>query len=416
VNPTESVLVAGKAAAGRWRTRLLFITVAACPVLVMAAYRIVYMLTYADSDFFTFWLAGHMTWTGENPYVSAQWLGGHHQFGANWIPNPIFPYPLPLATLMAPLGGLRLDQAYVVWMALSFVLLLVAATLVLVWRPDHRLKHYVVPVAAGLVLFRPLWVTVRDGQLGGLLLLLLVLAACLWEDGRGRAGGVALALIALKPSLGLPILALALIWLLATKRWGAVAAVVATELGLLVLGLIRDPRWPVEFLTIGQSKLESTFGFSPSVWGMAGAVCGQAGPCLLWTGGLLTAGLVVATGWFLIKGRNRLSPLAAIGLSVSVAVLVTPYIWAYDQILLVLPIVYIVTVLMRRGQPYLVGALFFLMVDVAAIGLLLVAVQVGQDYWSGLIPAVVGAALVWSIMATAAEREPFAARPALRRS
>jgi Glycosyltransferase family 87 len=398
------VINRNKDTAGRWRKILVMITIAACPVLVSLAYRLVHALSYADSDFFTFWLAGYMNWAGENPYSAEQWLNEHHHFAATWIPNPIFPYPLPLATLLAPLGLLRLDQAYAIWMALTFVLVVIAAFLVLYWWPNDRLKHYVGPVMAGLLLFRPVWITVRDGQLGGLLLFLLALTACLWEDGRWLTGGLAIAFVVLKPTLGLPIASLITIWLLATQRWRAVAGMAASGVCLFLLGLVRDPSWVVEFLSIGRSKLVSTFGYSPSLWGIAGTICRHDGRCSLLIGGLLAAVLIVATALFLIDARARLSPLAVVSLSVVVVVLVTPYIWAYDQVLLVLPILLVICVLVRRGKPYLVGALFFLATDVVAIILLLLANQSGEDVWSGLVPAAVGLAALWSIMAPAAGR------------
>src|SRR5947209_6450676 len=122
--------------------RLASVLLAACPLLVVVGARIVYTLAYRDSDFFTFWLAGYMNWTGQNPYSTEQWLGQHHALGATWFPNPVFPYPLPLATLLAPLGLLRLDTAFIVWISLSLVMLVVAIFLILLRRPEPRLKHY----------------------------------------------------------------------------------------------------------------------------------------------------------------------------------------------------------------------------------------------------------------------------------
>ncbi|MGA7607447.1 MAG: hypothetical protein WCA79_16135, partial [Anaerolineales bacterium] len=63
---------------------------------------------YTNANFFFFWLAGRMMWTGQNPYNATQWLAGHDAYGATWKPNQIFPYPLPLAFLMAPLGLISL--------------------------------------------------------------------------------------------------------------------------------------------------------------------------------------------------------------------------------------------------------------------------------------------------------------------
>jgi hypothetical protein len=387
---------------GSRRLILTLVTLMACPILVAFASRFVYSMSYRDSDFFTFWLAAHMNWTGGNPYSAEQWVGEHHHFSAVWISNAVFPYPLPLATLLAPLGLLRLDQAFIVWMALTVVLVAVAAFMLLYHSPDPRIKHYAVPVAAGLLLFRPVWVTLHDGQLGGLLLFLLALTACLWEEGRWAAGGLVIAMIALKPTLGLPILGLVTLWLLANHRWRAILSMAASAAIMLLIGLVRDARWIIEFVSFGRSKLESTFGYAPSLWGMAGAVCRHNTNCSVWLGGLLVAGVMVATAAYLLAAHARLGSLAVVSLSVAVALFITPYVWDYDQVLLILPAVFVVTCLMRQDKPYLVGALFLLATDVAAIVLLLLAIQTGEDVWSGLIPAAVGLAVLWATTVTTA--------------
>jgi hypothetical protein len=321
------------------------------------------------------------------------------------MPDAIFPYPLPLATLLAPLGLLRLDVAYIVWIAASLVLTVVALFMILFRENDARLKHYVLPLVAGLLVFRPLWVTLRDGQLGGPILFLLVLSACLWEEGRWRAGGLVAGIIVLKPTLGLPILGFVLLWLLAERRWKGLAGMVTTCFLLLLLGLARDPGWVGEFLGIGQTKLTGTFGYAPSLWGIAGGICQHGAGCSTLLGGLLAGTLSLGAGWLLLAGHGRYQPLQVVALAATMGLLVTPYVWAYDQVLLVLPIALVTLHLMRRGTSYLVGALFFLALDIGGLALLVLANQTGEDVWSALVPAAVGAALVWTMVgAPAAKR------------
>jgi Glycosyltransferase family 87 len=392
-------------------TRLALVLLAVCPLLVLVAARIVYGLAYRDSDFFTFWLAGYMNWTGQNPYSSAEWLGQHHALGATWFPNPVFPYPLPLATLLAPLGLLRLDTAYIVWISLSFLLLVVALFVILLRRPAPRLKHYLFPILAGLLLFRPMWVTLHDGQLGAVLLFALVISAALLEDRRWFLGGLAAALVAVKPTLGVPILGLLGLWLLATRQWRALAGLGAGLAVLLALGLARDPNWVGEFLTVGQWKLSTGFGFSPSLWGMAGAVCGHAPGCTTWLGGALAGALTVGLAAVLLLFSARYSALQVVALSIVASLLVTPYLWAYDQILLLLPITLVIGALIERSPVFLLNALAFLALDVLALGLLFLALQTGEDVWSGLLPLLVGAALLWPLNKSEIGTLPAGARP-----
>jgi hypothetical protein len=376
-------------------TRLALAVLAACPLVVWGATRLVYALSYQDSDFFTFWLAARMQWTGQDPYSAEQWLAGHHQFGAGWIPNAIYPYPLPLAALQAPLGWLPLDRAYITWVSLTAVLLMMAVALLLLrdWQP--HLRHFVFPLLAGVALFRPAWVTLRNGQLGGLLLFVAVLAACRWEQRRWVAGGALLGLLALKPTIGFPVLGLAGLWLLARREWRAMLGVGLTGIGLVLIAQLQNPNWLARFLSVGQAKLGETFGYSPTLWGVAGSVCGHAPGCTVGLGAALAAGLVALSAWMLAARRDRLSPLEVLGLSLPTALLVMPYGWAYDQVLLVLPLTLATLALARSRAPYLVSALLFFAVDVLAIGLLLLAARTGEDTWSALVPLAAWGLMVW---------------------
>jgi len=80
----------------------LLISLGLGTLFLTVAVRVVHSLDYVNSDFFTFWLGARMAWTEEDPYSSEDWLSAHDKYGVEWIPNPTYPYPLPLATLLAP--------------------------------------------------------------------------------------------------------------------------------------------------------------------------------------------------------------------------------------------------------------------------------------------------------------------------
>ncbi|MFH1184005.1 MAG: hypothetical protein V1755_03060 [Chloroflexota bacterium] len=67
-------------------------------------------IDYGNSNFVFFWIAGRMVLSGENPHDSAQWLEQHDANNVTWRPNQIFPYPLPLAFRLAPLGLVSLGM------------------------------------------------------------------------------------------------------------------------------------------------------------------------------------------------------------------------------------------------------------------------------------------------------------------
>lgn len=363
----------------------LVVLLALCPVFVLAATRAVATLDYLNSDFFTFWLGGRLEAKGGNPYLPADWVGAHHRFGATWIPNPIFPYPLPLAMMFAPLGLLPFKTAYIVWIVLSECFVAIAVTALVQAAQLPKWAPLWFPLMASAYLFRPTLVTLRNGQLGAFLLLVVTGAALLWNCQRWAPGGAVLALLLLKPTIGLPLVFLAMGWLLFRRRYRALLATLTVGLGLVVVGWLQDPGWITGFLANGHRKLFDTFGYSPTVWGAAGAICSHRFGCTLWLGSGLAL-LVAATGTFLLWRVPALTPLDAFDLAIPVVLAVTPYLWAYDQVLLLLPVVWLSTGVMGRGQPYLRAALAPLGFAVFSLALLFLAGVLGHDGWSVLAP------------------------------
>ena len=120
------------------RNIFLIIILALIPAFNLLALKIVNSLVYQDSDFFTFWLAGWMRWAGQDPYSIKQWVSGHQIFGADWIPNPIFPYPIPLSYLLAPLGLLPLKSAYIIWIISAEIFIVGSLLIVLhIWKIEY---------------------------------------------------------------------------------------------------------------------------------------------------------------------------------------------------------------------------------------------------------------------------------------
>ena len=104
-------------------------------VFVFFVILVINQVDYPNSDFFTFWLSGRLFSLGENPYDRQVWIGGHHQFGATWIPNATFIYPMPITLLFAPLGLLPLPQAFIIWVILSLCMIFFAFILLLKAHP-----------------------------------------------------------------------------------------------------------------------------------------------------------------------------------------------------------------------------------------------------------------------------------------
>ena len=359
------------------------------PLFGISAWIIVSALDYQNSDFFTFWLAGRLLSHGQNPYETGLWLEGHRQFGADWVPNSIFPYPLPLALIPLPLGLFQLKTAYVIWICLSQLFITLSIYLSVSWDSKVRIKHLFLPLLLGAFLFRPALVTLRNGQLSAFLLFILALTLYLWNHQKWWQGAVVASFLILKPTIGLPVLGLSVLYLLILKKVRAIGALVFSLSLLAAFGWLIDPGWLNKFLTVGGGKFSETFGYNPTIWGMAGYACQQASLCTTAAGGALALGLVVAI-IILITTRGRLTPPGLmLSLIIPVSLLVTPYLWAYDQILLIICVTVLADLFIRKGYPYLLVACFPILFSLISLLLLYLAVITGHDAWSAVLSLIV---------------------------
>ena len=351
---------------------------------LLASVSVVRALDFPNSDFFTFWLAGRLALNGDNPYSPTQWVQGHHDYGATWIPNDTLVYPLPLAYLMAPIGALPLYNAYVFWVFLSMVMVL--ASIALITRPGKHLPwNLFAPLLAGVYLARPTIVTFRNGQLGALLLLIIVVTMVLWRRDGWFAGGSVLALLWLKPSIALPFLPLTVAWAVSARKSRAISGIAVGTAALTIAGWATNPSWIGDYVSIGARKLAASVGYAPSLWGLVGLACKADSSCILRVGLITTALVLFGFALFVFKFPGPFSPSIFMACVVSVSLFVTPYVWAYDQVLLALPLAVVVGEMSRSRMPFLVCASVPLLFSLGSLILLVVAFQAGSDAWSGIL-------------------------------
>lgn len=388
----------------RKTSRIILIT-GGILVLCLAAYliaaKIVNSIEYQNSDFFSFWLAGRLVTQGGNPYSPAQWVPGHQIFGATWISDQTYLYPLPLSLFFAPLGLLPLLQGYIVWVAISIIMILASLFLIMVHNPNS--SRIAIPLLVGLLFFRPTILTLFQGQISAMLLLCLAGTLYLWEKGHWEWGSSLLPLLLLKPNLGGPLLLLLSAWLLFRRRYRSILAMAFSGMILLGIGFLQNPHWLSAYWSIGNLKVAQNFGGSPTVWGLGYLICRAHSPCMSVFGGITTLLLIVVYVW-LALWRLNLTPLQVISLAVSTTLLVTPYTWTYDQLLLVIPITALMLYYEFKGKRFLLTASFFVGIDLLAVFLLFFDTLLRTEILNALIPLVILGLCGWAFTRTFSEQ------------
>lgn len=363
-------MASGRPSVTRITVVILSVAILGAAFYQRAAYN-VRRIDYRNSNFVFFWLAGRMVTEGQNPYDSNLWLAAHDANGVSWRPNLIFPYPLPLAALLAPLGVLPVALAYFGWQLLSQILIAAVTWFLLSRQRQPMHTRLFVPLVLVLLFFGPVLLSLQIGALGPFTLAALIVAVAALDMDRHLLAGVALSLALLKPPQGLPILLLVGVWLLARRDWKALTGLGVGGVGLVLLGLLIDPDWLMKFGNAGEAVMDRTLGMQSNTFGFAYHACSRGIDCMWFVGGTAAALILGIAALYLWRRGRNLRTWEAVNLIVPAAFLSTLYLWSYDQILYIIPMIWIIVRLIDRTHSYLPAFGFLaLMVAVAFIALL----------------------------------------------
>jgi hypothetical protein len=328
------------APANRWLRAVAIAFSILFGLLAIAACWIVYTQRKAI-DFLSFWAAARLVLRGEA--ASAYDIAAHRivEFSVSPITGLLpFPYPPPFLIAVAPFGALPYGVAFGAWIALSvaFYLLCTRRSIPLPFAFSQP------AVAANLMI----------GQNGLLTSGIFVLAAQ-FLSRRPFAAGAIFGTLVIKPQLAL----LVPIAFLAGRQWRAIAGAAASSVTFLLLS----------FVLFGAAAYRGFFEILPHYVGYMGSSrwpwSELASPfaMLRWFGVPVAASLAVhaiiaavaaALTWraWAANDPRRAEILAA------ATVLIPPYLFTYDTVILVLPLGRVIA---DGRRPVVAAALWVLM-------------------------------------------------------
>lgn len=334
---------------------------------------------YYSSNFFVFWLSGNLILAGQSPYDATHWANGHATYGSVTPREPTFLYPLPLAVFLIPLGFLTVGQAYFLWQWLGqAAIALVVYFLLKRWnRTAHN--RLLAPVMFFLLFFGPIYLSLQIGSLGPLTLLFSFGALYFLDTNRLIPAGVLLALTMLKPSQGAPILLLLSLVFLMKRQWKALIGLTLGGILLLLIGFIIDPHWPSVFVNSSRAAFDRRLGVQSNVWGFSYLACGGNTTCYSVLGAIGMLALLGGCAFYLWRNHRHLSYWQIFNIILPVSFTATLYLWAYDQILYVLPIVWIIGTMVEKTKSYIFAILFLIVLDLYSFFALAQQAVTGSD-------------------------------------
>jgi hypothetical protein len=363
------------------RSTILFLAFCLFASALISIYLSSANQNYRNQDFFTFWLGGHMSATGQDVYDQNLWVGNHTAFGSTWIENPYYVYPLSTALLTTPFGLMNIAIASSIWLFFSFLAIIAGSMLMLSLWKKVNWQAYLIPIILGAFLFRPTFLSLLTGQIDGFLFCLLACAVFLFCNGKKEVACLLLAFLILKPNIGGPILAILVIYAIIEKKWRETIILTGSTLAILLFPLFYDPNWIKKYFFVGFHKSADNNLF-PNLRGLAGLLTHESP---LWTTMLWAFfSLIIVVGLVLLlrKQRNKLNWGTLMTFVIPVALLITPYLRAYDLMLLLIPILEITRRWANNGMPFLKINLVYLCWSLLAFALLFLAVALNHDIFS----------------------------------
>jgi hypothetical protein len=111
----------------------------------------------------------------------------------------------------------------------------------------------------------------------------------------------------------------------------------------------------------------------------------------------LSGAALLAFGAAVYIKRSSLETWGAASLAVPVALFASPYVGAYDLLLLLLPMGVSLRRLRVRGTPYLIVASLPIWIDLASLIFVLVAARIGLDLWSSTLDLLTLTLVWWAL-------------------
>ena len=293
-------------------------------------------------DFISFWAAGKLALEGQA--VAAYDIAAHKQLQLTLVQFKglmPFAYPPPFLLLVTPFALLPYPVSTIVWVVLTFALYIIAAR--------------TVSSSAGwsATAFPPVLVNGITGQNGLLTGALFIFGMSLLKR-RPLWAGFTLGCLIIKPHLAI----LLPVALAAGGHWRAFAGAAASSVGLLLIGAIvfgiESYREFVEQMPLFSSiAADGLVGWHKMASVYASMRLAGTSAAVAWALHILIAGAAAVAVWVVWRSKPKLETKVA--MLAAASVLVTPYLYLYDTVLLLLPFLW----LARTGEDPRVLALLW---------------------------------------------------------
>ncbi len=279
------------------------------------------------NDFSAFWGAAWLLAKGSNPYdtkallVLQQSLGWHKDF-------PLLVWNPPWVALwLFPLAGLPFPIAQWIWIAILVALI---TTMAAIWWHIVRHSWHRVIIAFVLAMtFPPTLMLLKQQQLSAFVLLSATLFT-VFHRRRPILAGASLLFLSTKPHLAMPFALVLILWVWQQRAWHLITGSIVSLIFFSLSPLLLFPNiWQAYFISaLGDLP---TYWVTPTLTTLVRLIGGPERTLLIWVLPAISLGIAL---WLWKRNQRRWRWFEQTPLLLSLGLLLAPYAWLFDQILL----------------------------------------------------------------------------------
>jgi len=348
-------------------------------------------------DFAEYWAAGRLNAAGRNPYDPAAMLREQEQIG--WRqPGPVMMYNPPWTLALAmPLGALEFQIARSIWLPTQILITLWCASRL--WILYGGAPRYLTAVLVLALLWAPTPIALRMGQVSPVVLLGLVGFLWWWSRRHDVAAGIFFALTAVKPQLVALVWVPFFLWAVVDRRWKVLVGAAACIVGASVVALSTNPGVFMQYqhlMALAPPTLEFE---SPNIATIVRRATGTAGS---WPQFVPTCLGAAAVGVIWYRRRATWDWRRQLPGLVLVSCLLTSYGgWAFDLVVLLVPIIATAAIVVRSGSKSRVAVGGAVFLAVSSLTFAMHEAHVRQAAFLWMTPAV--AIVSWALARNSAQ-------------
>jgi hypothetical protein len=336
----------------------------AIALIVLVATLAATAIHWPLADFAEYWAAGRLMNAGGNPYDPGAMLREQTEIGLEQA-QPIMMYNPPWTLVLAmPPATLRFRLARSIWLSLQILTVLWCASRL--WVLYGGAPRHVIRACYLALLWMPTMVAINLGQVSSVVLLGLV--GFLWslDNRQDVAAGACLSLTMVKPQIVALVWVALVLWAVANRRWKVLAGAAASIAGASLTAAWMNPNVFVQYRRLMATAPPTLEFESPN---LATVLRVMIGTDRSWPQFIPTCVGVVGVVLLWHRRRKTWEWSRELPLLVLLSCLLTAYGgWAFDLVVLLVPVIATAVTVVRSGRRSLVvcGASAFLAVSLVA--------------------------------------------------